>query len=142
MKSSSPITAFQKYLGGHPEADRHDLTLPELGALVVVAGRKESFTVKTEVPVNTGGNPPRIDCAWCSKGKNGKDIVVVAWEFDACNVGRAHVEGTPKKKRTAKRWGTFEKLSKFPKAIKIQALYRIRGEVMKDGPALKEEKKG
>ncbi len=127
------IEAFQEHLGGHqrhyPDAGRNDLTLPELGALVVVAGRKAGFTVKTEVTAMKGDNSPRIDCAWFSPGIT---VAVVAWEFDAYDVGKPHLYGTEK------RWGTVEKLRKFRVPTKkIQALYRLRGEVKSAGFALK-----
>ena len=124
------IKAFQQHLGGHDGARPHQLTLPELGALVVVAGRTVGFKVETEVAAGGGTNPPRIDCAWYAAIS---DFPIVVWEFDARDVGNGHLAGT------ATRWGTFEKLHMIQGTLKIQALYSIRGSVKKDGYALRPE---
>jgi hypothetical protein len=90
--------------------------LPELGALVVIVGRDAGFTVKTEVACGPKMRH-RIDCVWYTRRP---DRAAVAWEFDARDVGINHLNGT------------FQKLEAFPGAIKVQALYTIRGEVKKE----------
>jgi hypothetical protein len=127
------VTTFMQYLGGHHGAydggRQHHLTLPELGALVVVAGREAGFKIKTEVAVHTGLNAPRIDCAWFI-GNAVQPVVV--WEFDARDVRLSQLTGTTDKP------GPFGKLAMFPAATKIQALYTIRGGIKADGHALQQ----
>jgi hypothetical protein len=92
--------------------DLHDgLTLPELGALVVVAGKEAGLRVKTEMRVGRG----RIDCGWFSAER-----IIVAWELDGSNVRREHLFGSHR------RLGTFPKLERSGAPIRIQALYGIR----------------
>jgi len=115
------IRQFAAHLGqhDHQDAERTQLTLPELGALVVVAGRTAGFTVKTEERCLGG----RIDCAWF-RGTSKRPVV--AWELDARDVGRGHLAGT------------FQKLRRFARATKIQALYTIRGGVKRKQRYLEE----
>ncbi len=58
----------RRYYGG---ADKH-LTLPELGALLIIAGRSAGFKVETEAACGSKG---RIDCAWYRR--DCEDLVVV-----------------------------------------------------------------
>jgi hypothetical protein len=113
-------------------AESRQLTLPEMACLVVMAGRLVGFHVETEVRCGRRG---RIDCVWF---RNAKKTAAVVWEFDALDVAKAHLTGskkstskqTPRRPRP-KRYGTFQKLRYFRRAIKVQALYAIRGEVKK-----------
>lgn len=113
---------FVRHLGRHRGADGAALTLPELGALVVTAGRDAGFRVQTEMECGPNG-AHRIDCAWCAT-EGGAPVVV--WEFDARDVPCAHLIGA------GNRLGTFQKLREFQDAMRIQALYTLRGEAKRE----------
>jgi len=117
------IHALAGMLGNHPHSGARvgQLTLPELGALVVVAGRASGFWVGTETRCDLA-TQHMIDCVWFDDPSHNNPVV--AWEFDARDVARSHLEGS------GRRRGTFEKLRGFKNAIKVQALYSIRGKRM------------
>jgi hypothetical protein len=114
---------------------RGQLTLYELGALIVVAGTEAGFDVCTECAVHMGltpnGNPRtgKLDCAWYSKKTNRKDMLV-AWEIDAQDVAAAHLEGSLNDNGVVVRFGNRRKFTKSKAKIKVQALYSIRGHLL------------
>lgn len=65
---------LRNYLGGHPSAERAQLTERETAMLVICAGRHAGFTVKTEISVTTstrnlkgGFVRGEIDIGWYKK---------------------------------------------------------------------------
>jgi hypothetical protein len=118
------------------------LTLYELGALIVVAGTEAGFDVYTEFPVKVGtfadgrrrnGN---LDCAWFSK-ENARNMIV-AWEIDAQDVGMAHLKGSIDDDQIAIKLGNELKFRKSRAKIKVQALYSIRGHLLTSKPHAKD----
>ena len=93
------------------------LTLPELQFLVRRAGEQAGFDVSTEVPVLSG----RMDCAWLERTTF---RWLVAWEFDGRDVRPNHIAGN------ARRLGNAKKFAASDAALKIQALYSVRGGVL------------
>lgn len=114
-----------------------ELTLCELGALVIVAGRESGFQVYPEhsfpVGLKDANNKERsgkLDCAWFRD-----DVLVVAWEFDARDVGNGHLLGTASETGHGGRIGNLRKFQYARALINIQALYSIRDAL--NGDALK-----
>jgi len=132
------LREFRRHLGGHSGycgANEDHLTLPELGAMVVTVGRDAGFRVSTETACGPCGKH-RIDCAWYADGRGAP---VVVWEFDARDVPSTHLIGMTGRRGRKGRRGTFQKLREFPGAIRIQALYTIRGEVKREKPYMRTE---
>jgi hypothetical protein len=124
------------------KSDPRQLTLYELGALIVVAGVDAGFDVYTEYKVEVGltaKKKPRkgsLDCAWFPKG-NRKDMLV-AWELDAQDVAKGHLEGSRDADNVVLRLGNQLKFDRSGAKMKIQALYSIRGHLLADKPHAKD----
>ena len=119
------VEALLRYLGHHSLAENIcQLTLPELGALVVVAGNEAGFEVELELSCGPA-NRHKMDCAWYAPevGPLARRLVV-AWEFDGRDATNQHLLGD------AHRLGTLMKLTDSNALIKIEALYTIRNEVL------------
>jgi hypothetical protein len=125
-----------RLLGHHPDAAKGQLTLYELGALVIVAGTEAGFRVFSESPLALGlldrnGRRRResFDCVWFSTCHK----PVVAWELDGQNVGDQHLKGTFHKVagvRQVRRIGSIRKFGATGAPIRVQALYSIRGRLL------------
>jgi hypothetical protein len=119
-------------------ASEQQLTLYELGALVVVAGTEAGFEVHSEFSValdirNREGKlrKGKIDCAWIKRGV--EPYMAVAWEIDGQDVQDPQLNGTIKKTDgSVDKIGNIRKFQASGALIKVQALYAIRGKVLKD----------
>ena len=118
---SERVEELIRILGRHEDAaSPFQLTLPELGSLVIGAGCAAGFIVQVEVPVPGTQRDARLDCAWLAADKT----MVVAWEFDGRDVKRPHIAGDPEKGRL----GNREKFQRSRALVKVQALYSLRNE--------------
>jgi hypothetical protein len=113
-------------------ATKRQLTLYELGTLLVVAGNEAGFEARTEYPQRVSalgrtGKPlqGRIDCVWLRKDSNLP--IAVAWEIDAQDVGPRHLNEVRRTDGSVKTLGNIQKLRESKAHVKIQALYSIRG---------------
>jgi len=121
------VTALLQSIGHHPSAESGQLTLPELGALIVVAGVEHGFEVELEVPCCPQHRNHKVDCLWRARNSDGsRGAVIVAWEFDGRDAGPGHLLGG------GARRGNLKKLGDTGAALKIQALYSVRNGVLKD----------
>ncbi len=110
-------TALLDALGRHAYAQSpHQLTLPEMGSLVISAGVEAGFAVQVEVPVMGRAT---MDCIWMSLDGHR----VVAFEFDGRDVRPPHILG-----RGPGHPGNLGKFNGCGAAIKVQALYSLRSE--------------
>src|ERR1039458_257487 len=119
------LEALLQHLGHlHRGKNVCQLTLPELGALVVVAGNEAGFQVDLEVACGPA-NRHAIDCGWYTP-KVGPlpRRMIVAWEFDGRDAKNQQLLGD------ANRVGTLVKLRGFDAPIKVEALYTIRNGVL------------
>lgn len=113
--------ALKRVIGRHGYADRAgQLTLPELGSLVITAGCEAGFVVQVEVPVAGGKRDAKLDCAWFATD----GTMVVAFEFDGRDVGREHISGSEEKGKL----GNAEKFRRSGALVRVQALYTLRNE--------------
>lgn len=114
-------------IGRHPGLDQRQLTLPELGALVVVAGIENGFEVELEVPCCDNHPKHKVDCLWrAPRIGEARGRVIVAWEFDGRDARRAHLLGG------GRRLGTITKLSDTRAPVKVQALFSVRNGELDD----------
>lgn len=93
------------------------LTKDDMRKLVQLAGEQAGFEVKPEVPALTG----RMDFGWFEKATL---IWIVAWEIDGRNVAPNHIEGDEG------RLGNAKKFAACGAALKVQALYTVRGRIL------------
>lgn len=103
-------------LGGNGQRPGQ-LTLPELQTLVQRAGEQAGFHVRPEVPALSG----KMDFAWFEKATL---RWIVAWEIDGRDVRPNHIAGT------ARRLGNANKFAACGAALKVQALYTVRGGIL------------
>jgi len=113
------VQALCGILGRHAYATSpQQLTLQELGSLVIAGGCAAGFVVQVEVPVVGSRRDAKLDCAWLAVD----GTMVVAWEFDGRDVGRTHILGDPAKGKL----GNKEKFARSAALLKMQALYSLR----------------
>ena len=125
------MITLRSYLGAHPGHRRGQLMEREAVMLIVCAGRRAGFTVKTEISVptkNRNGLPVRgeIDVGWYAAGR-----LAAVWEIDGQDAGEAHFRGHPKK-------GTAGNTAKFSAAdapFKVQVLYSLKNNLDAKGPS-------
>ena len=121
------VAALLQTIGHHPNAQPGQLTLPELGALIVVAGIEHGFEVELEVPCCAEHQNHKVDCLWRARsGEGSRGAVVVAWEFDGRDARPAHLLGGRARR------GNLMKLGDTGAPVKVQALYSVRNGVLKD----------
>lgn len=114
------MKALKEYIGGHPSFNRGQLTMHETGMLIVAAGRKAGFDVRSEVQVEIPGwqTKKKIDFGWYHA--DDPKTLVVAWEVDGLDVPENHICGNEK------RAGNRAKFNAINARRKVQVLYSLR----------------
>ena len=125
------MKGLRAYLGNHHGMRPGQLTERETAMLVISAGRKAGFIVRTEVSVRAvgrTGKPVRgeIDVGWYNSHTN---ALLVAWEIDGRDAGEPHFLGNLKK-------GTVGNKAKFDAcsaALRFQVLYSVKNDLALKG---------
>jgi hypothetical protein len=138
MTSIPAMTKTQELIAIIGDGPRRQLTLYELGSLLVVAGREAGFEVSAEYAqevelLNKQGKKRagRMDCVWHWQDGDGR--MAVAWEIDAQDVPLQHLNGTQE------RIGNIRKFLASDAPVRIQALYSLRGKVRPDNRRVVED---
>lgn len=126
QRATARLEKTSKLLRQLSKTTRHDasapqLSLQELGGLVIGAGAEAGFVVHVEFPVQRKGRRGTVDCVWLARREDtGALSPVVAWEFDGRDVGLGHVRGDER------RIGNIKKLQASKAPLKCQAFYSYR----------------
>jgi hypothetical protein len=105
------------------------LTERETAGLVIAAGRKAGYLVRTEIIVTgnkRSGRPGQgeIDVGWYDRNSNS---IRVAWEIDGHDAAEQHFFGEIKKDTM----GNKEKFAASKAPLKIQVLYSLKNNLQK-----------
>lgn len=116
------MITLRTYLGAHPGHRPGQLTEREAVMLIVWAGRRAGFTVKTEISVHTQNQNGRrvrgeVDIGWYTA-----DRLAAVWEVDGQDAGMAHFLGH----RTRGTAGNTAKFSSADAPCKVQVLYSLK----------------
>ena len=120
---------LRTYLGRHSGVRRGQLTERETAMLVVAAGRRAGYTVRTECIVfgrKRSGAPGRgeIDVGWYNCDD---DTIRVAWEIDGQDASEEHFLGYEGKDTL----GNKAKLLASEAPLKVQVLYSLKNNLRK-----------
>jgi hypothetical protein len=118
------MNSLRLHMGGHDGAALGQLCVTEIGSLIMRAGRIGGLKIRMELPVavKRDGRDSRgeMDCGWyCPSTRR----LLIAWEFDGCNVKQKHIGGDHK------RIGNAKKFAGCGALVKVQVLYALRNDL-------------
>lgn len=115
---------LRMYLGSHDGLSPLQLHKEEVASLIIRAGRKKGFVVRTEVEARwaaSTGRSPALDCGWYRDGR-----LVVAFEFDGRDVADGHL---------TKDTGNVAKFMGCIAPLQIQVLYSVKNDLKPKPPS-------
>lgn len=118
---------LRSYLGNHQGFRRGQLTEREAAMLVICAGRRSGFVVRTEIQVlfdwpSKQPSRPEIDIGWYSPRTN---KLLAVWEIDGQDAERNHILGCSEKRKV----GNKAKFITAAAPISVQVLYSLKNKI-------------